>query len=71
MSVLLTEGRTTIATKLEELATALTLPNFIVLYQACKFVPYSFLNRRETIIANILRASNVDLSGVGVNIVPP
>ena len=48
---------------LEELATALTLPNFIVLYQACKFVPYSFLNRRETVIANILRASNIDLSG--------
>ena len=83
MSVLVTEGRTTIATKLvrhlvnvakrmnikmncstlEELATALTLPNFIVLYQACKFVPYSFLNRWETIITNILRASNVYLSG--------
>ena len=48
---------------LEELATALTLPTFILLYQACKFVPYSFLNRLENIIANILRASNVDLSG--------
>ena len=47
---------------LEELATSLTMPTFLVLYQACKFVPFSFLKGREAIIANIMRASNIDLS---------
>ena len=34
---------------LEELATSLTMPTFLVLYQACKFVPFSFLKGREAI----------------------
>ena len=49
-----------ISSSLEELATALTLPTFLV-YQACKFVPNSFLKRREAIIENILKAAKVSL----------
>ena len=48
---------------LEELATSLTMPTFLVLYKACKFVPFSFLKGREAIIVNIMRALNIDLSG--------
>lgn len=50
-----------ICSSLEELATALTLPTFLVVYQACKFVPHSFLKRREAIIENILKAAKVSL----------
>ena len=37
------------------------LPTFLIVYQACKFVPHSFLKRREAIIENILKAAKVSL----------
>ena len=41
---------------LEELVADLSLPTFVLLAQACRFVPHCYLHRRQDIIMNIVRA---------------
>lgn len=53
------ERRPTVS--LEDLTAELPLDTFILLVQACRFVPRCFLDKRETLITNIVRAANVHI----------
>ena len=49
-------------TSLEQLVCELTLPIFLTVYQACAFVPHSWVHHREGAMENILRAAHPDVS---------
>ena len=46
---------------LEQLVCELTLPIFLTFYQACAFVPHSWVHHREGAIENIIRAAYPDI----------
>ena len=48
-------------TSLEQLVCELTLPIFLSVYQACAFVPLSWVHHRQGAIENILRAAYPDV----------
>ena len=54
-------SETTRTTDLQQLACELSLPLFITIYQACAFMPQTFLCHRRY-IGNIVRAAHPDLS---------